>query len=101
MSASRMKDIHENQVRKQLIEKFGYKNAMLVPRIDKIVINMGVGDAAQDSKKVQSAATDLAATTGQQPVTTKASTAIATFQPSPGQAVGCQGIGRASVQAQG
>src|SRR3546814_10506621 len=61
MSAPRMKDIYENQVRKQLIEKFGYKNAMQVPRIDKIVINMGVGEAAQDSKKVQSAATELAA----------------------------------------
>src|SRR3546814_13425649 len=78
MSAPRMKDIYENQVRKQLIEKFGYKNAMQVPRIDKIVINMGVGEAAQDSQKVQSAATELAAITGQKPVTTKASKATRT-----------------------
>src|SRR3546814_11673233 len=90
MSAPRMKDIYENQVRKQLIEKFGYKNAMQVPRIDKIVINMGVGEAAQDSKKVQSAATELAAITGQKPVTTKARKAIANFKLREGQAVGCK-----------
>ncbi|MFC3677575.1 50S ribosomal protein L5 [Ferrovibrio xuzhouensis] len=85
-----MKDIYENQVRKQLIEKFGYKNAMQVPRIDKIVINMGVGEAAQDSKKVQAAATELAAITGQKPVTTKARKAIANFKLREGQAVGCK-----------
>lgn len=90
MSAPRMKDIYENQVRKQLIEKFGYKNAMQVPRIDKIVINMGVGEAAQDSKKVQAAVTELAAITGQKPVTTKARKAIANFKLREGQAVGCK-----------
>jgi len=90
MSAPRMKDVYENQVRKQLIEKFGYKNPMQVPRIDKIVINMGVGEASQDSKKVQSAATELAAITGQKPVTTKARKAIANFKLREGQAIGCK-----------
>jgi large subunit ribosomal protein L5 len=90
MTAPRMKDIYENQVRQQLIEKFGYKNPMEVPRIDKIVINMGVGEAAQDSKKVQSAVTELAAITGQKPVTTKARKAIANFKLREGQAVGCK-----------
>ncbi len=90
MNAPRMKDIYENQVRKQLIEKFGYKNPMEVPRIEKIVINMGVGEAAQDSKKVQAAVTELAAITGQKPVTTKARKAIANFKLREGQPVGCK-----------
>ena len=90
MTAPRMKDIYENQVRQQLIEKFGYKNPMQVPRIEKIVINMGVGEAAQDSKKVQSAVTELAAITGQKPVTTKARKAIANFKLREGQPVGCK-----------
>ncbi|MFN4310744.1 MAG: 50S ribosomal protein L5 [Ferrovibrio sp.] len=85
-----MKDMYENQVRKQLIEKFGYKNPMEVPKIDKIVVNMGVGEAAQDSKKVQAAAAELAAITGQKPVLTKARKAIANFKLREGQAVGCK-----------
>jgi large subunit ribosomal protein L5 len=85
-----MKGVYEDQVRKQLIEKFGYKNPMQVPRIEKIVINMGVGEAAQDSKKVQAAATELAAITGQKPVMTKARKAIANFKLREGQAVGCK-----------
>lgn len=90
MANPRMKDMYENQVRKQLIEKFGYKNPMEVPKIDKIVVNMGVGEAAQDSKKVQAAATELAAITGQKPVLTKARKAIANFKLREGQAVGCK-----------
>ncbi|WP_374305426.1 50S ribosomal protein L5 [Ferrovibrio sp.] len=85
-----MKDMYDNQVRKQLIEKFGYKNPMEVPKIDKIVVNMGVGEAAQDSKKVQAAAAELAAITGQKPVLTKARKAIANFKLREGQAVGCK-----------
>ncbi len=90
MANPRMKDMYENQVRKQLIEKFGYKNPMEVPKIDKIVVNMGVGEAAQDSKKVQAAAAELAAITGQKPVLTKARKAIANFKLREGQAVGCK-----------
>jgi large subunit ribosomal protein L5 len=86
----RMKDIYEQQVRKQLTEKFGYKNPMEVPKITKIVVNMGVGEAAQDSKKIQMAATELGAITGQKPVLTKARKAIANFKLREGQAVGCK-----------
>ncbi|HLT77565.1 MAG TPA: 50S ribosomal protein L5 [Ferrovibrio sp.] len=85
-----MKEIYDNQVRKQLIEKFGYKNPMEVPKIEKIVINMGVGEAAQDSKKVQAAVAELAAITGQKPVTTRARKAIANFKLREGQAIGCK-----------
>ena len=90
MPTPRMKEVYENQVRKQLTEKFGYKNQMEVPKIDKIVVNMGVGEAAQDSKKVQAAVTELAAITGQKPVTTKARKAIANFKLREGQAIGCK-----------
>ncbi len=90
MPTPRMKEIYENQVRKQLMEKFGYKNQMEVPKIDKIVVNMGVGEAAQDSKKVQAAVTELAAITGQKPVTTRARKAIANFKLREGQAIGCK-----------
>jgi large subunit ribosomal protein L5 len=86
----RMKDIYEQQVRKQLTEKFGYKNTMEVPKITKIVVNMGVGEAAQDSKKIQMAAAEMAAITGQKPVLTKARKAIANFKLRENQPVGCK-----------
>lgn len=90
MANPRMKDIYEQQVRKQLTEKFGYKNSMEVPKITKIVVNMGVGEAAQDSKKIQLAAAEMAAITGQKPVLTKARKAIANFKLREGQPVGCK-----------
>lgn len=90
MANPRMKDIYEQQVRKQLTEKFGYKNAMEVPKITKIVVNMGVGEAAQDSKKIQLAAAEMAAITGQKPVLTKARKAIANFKLRENQPVGCK-----------
>lgn len=90
MANPRMKDIYEQQVRKQLTEKFGYKNSMEVPKITKIVVNMGVGEAAQDSKKIQMAAAEMAAITGQKPVLTKARKAIANFKLRENQAVGCK-----------
>jgi large subunit ribosomal protein L5 len=84
----RMKELYESEVRKALTEKFGYENVMQVPTIDKVVLNMGVGEAVADSKKVQSAAADLARIAGQKPVITKARTSIATFKLREGQAVG-------------
>ncbi|QDO98935.1 50S ribosomal protein L5 [Ferrovibrio terrae] len=86
----RMKDIYEQQVRKQLTEKFGYKNAMEVPKITKIVVNMGVGEAAQDSKKITAAAAEMAAITGQKPILTKSRKAIANFKLRENQPVGCK-----------
>ena len=90
MTAPRLKDFYETEVRKQLKDKFGYTNPMEIPRIEKIVVNMGVGEAASDSKKVQLAAAELAAITGQKPVLTKARKAIANFKLREGQAVGCK-----------
>ena len=86
----RLKRVYEDVVRKQMTEKFGYKNALEVPRVDKVVLNMGVGEAVADSKKVTTAANDLARIAGQKPVITKARISIATFKLRDGQAVGCK-----------
>jgi len=84
----RMKSHYEDNVRKQMIEQFGYKNVMEVPVIEKIVINMGVGEATADSKKVQTAAADLALIAGQKPVVTRARKAISNFKLRENQPVG-------------
>jgi large subunit ribosomal protein L5 len=86
----RLRRVYEDVVRKQLTEKFGYKNALEVPRVDKVVLNMGVGEAVADSKKIQSAAADLARIAGQKVIITKSRTSIATFKLREGQAVGCK-----------
>jgi large subunit ribosomal protein L5 len=77
-------------VRKKLAEQFGYKNAMQVPVIDKIVINMGIGEAVADRKKVESAASDLALIAGQKPVITKSRKAISTYKLRENQPIGCK-----------
>lgn len=76
----RMKRHYAEVVRPKLVEEFGYKNPMQVPQIDKIVLNMGVGEAVGDSKRVQTAANELAQIAGQRPVVTKARTSIAGFK---------------------
>lgn len=76
----RMKQHYVDVVRPAMIEKFGYKNAFEVPTLDKIVLNMGVGEAVADSKKAAVAAADLALIAGQKPVVTRARQAIATFK---------------------
>lgn len=76
----RSKKRYSDVVRKQLIEKFGYKNPMEVPKLDKIVINMGVGETTADTKKIQSAVRDLTLIAGQKPVVTKARKAISNFK---------------------
>jgi large subunit ribosomal protein L5 len=86
----RLKRVYDDAVRKQLTEKFGYKNALEVPRVAKVVLNMGVGEAVADSKKIQSATADLAAIAGQKPVITKARISVATFKLREGQSVGCK-----------
>ena len=77
-------------VRKKLTEQFGYKNAMQVPVIDKIVINMGIGEAVADRKKVEAAAGDLALISGQRPVITKSRKAISTYKLRENQPIGCK-----------
>jgi large subunit ribosomal protein L5 len=76
----RLKKHYNDVVREQLIKQFGYKNALEVPVIDKIVLNMGVGEAVNDTKKVAAAAADLALIAGQKPIVTRARKAIATFK---------------------
>lgn len=78
--APRMRKHYEEVVREQLTKQFGYKNAMEVPTIEKIVLNMGVGEAVNDTKKVTSAAGDLGLIAGQRPVVTRARKAISTFK---------------------
>ena len=76
----RLKKLYEETIRKALQEQFGYKNEMEMPRLDKIVLNMGVGEATADSKKPTVAAADLALIAGQKPVVTHARKSIATFK---------------------
>jgi len=78
--APRLKKHYEEVVRQQLIEQFGYKNPLEVPSIEKVVLNMGVGEAVNDTKKVTLAAADLGLIAGQKPIITRARNAIATFK---------------------
>ncbi len=86
----RLKTDYDQRIVKAMTEKFGYKNAMAVPRLDKIVINMGVGDATQDKKKVDIAAGEMQLIAGQKPVVTKAKTSIAQFKLREGMPIGCK-----------
>jgi len=86
----RLRTYFEEVVRKQLTEKHGYKNPMQVPVIQKVVINMGIGEGVNDRKKVESAATDLALIAGQKAVITKARKSIATYKLRDGQPIGCK-----------
>ena len=86
----RMKQHYDEVVRPKLIEEFGYKNPMQVPAIDKIVINMGVGESTADSKKATVAAADLALIAGQKPVITRARKAISTFKVRENMPIGCK-----------
>jgi large subunit ribosomal protein L5 len=87
---SRLQDHYRSVVRPQLQQAFGYKNAMQVPRLEKIVINMGVGEAIADSKKMAAAVADMTAIAGQKPVVIKAKKSVASFKLREGQAVGCK-----------
>ena len=86
----RLEGQYRESIAKAMTEKFGYKNAMQVPRLDKIVINMGVGEATQDKKKVEIAAGEMQQIAGQKPVITKAKTSIAQFKLREGMPIGCK-----------
>ena len=86
----RLKTKYRNEVRAKLTEQFGYTNPMLVPQIEKIVVNMGVGEAATDSKAIDGAVADLRAITGQQPSIRRARKSIATFHLREGQPIGAK-----------
>jgi len=86
----RMKDHYNKVVRAALKEKFGYKNPMQIPGVDKIVLNMGIGEAVNDRKKVENAAGDLARIAGQRPVITRARKSIATYKVRENMALGAK-----------
>ena len=87
---TRMQQLYVDKVRAQMVEQFGYKNLMEIPKIDKIVLNMGVGEATQDKKKVDKAAEEMALIAGQRPVVTKAKKSVATFKLREGMPIGCK-----------
>jgi large subunit ribosomal protein L5 len=87
---ARFREQYHSKVRDALKSEFGYKNPMEVPRLDKIVINMGVGEAVQDSKKIEAAVRDLTAIAGQRPVVTRAKKSIATFKVRENMPIGCK-----------
>jgi large subunit ribosomal protein L5 len=87
---ARMKGIYDDKVVAAMTEKFGYKNAMQVPRLEKIVINMGVGEATQDKKKVDIAAKEMELIAGQKPVVIKAKKSVAQFKLREGMPIGCK-----------
>lgn len=86
----RLRTIYEDELRAGLVEKFSYSNPMMVPRLEKVVLNMGVGEAVNDTKKVKSALADMTLIAGQQPVTTYASKSIAGFKVREEMPLGCK-----------
>ena len=87
---SRLKDMYKNEIVDAMIKKFGYKNIMEVPKLDKIVINMGVGEAKDNAKLLEAAVGDMEMIAGQKAVITKAKGAVANFKIREGQAIGCK-----------
>ena len=87
---NRLKERYTNEIVPTLIKKHNYSTIMEVPKLDKIVVNMGVGDATTNSKLMEAAVNDLSAITGQKPVVTKAKKSIAGFKIREGQAIGCK-----------
>ena len=87
---ARLKEMYQNEIVDAMIKKFGYKNIMEVPKLDKIVINMGVGEAKDNAKVLDSAVRDLEIITGQKAVLTKAKKSVANFKLREGMAIGCK-----------
>ena len=87
---SRLKEQYENEIKEAMIKKFGYKNTMQVPKLDKIVVNMGVGEAKENAKILDSAVKDLETITGQKAIKTKAKKAIANFKIRENMPIGCK-----------
>ena len=85
----RLKDKYQSEVVPALVDRFKYKNVMMVPKVNKVIINMGVGAAVQDAKAMDSAVKDLTAISGQRPVITRAKKSVAAFKVREGMPVGC------------
>ena len=87
---SRLREMYESEIRDAMVKKFGYKNVMEIPKLDKIVVNMGVGEAKENAKILEAAVKDMEAITGQKVVTTKAKNAVANFKIREGMPIGCK-----------
>ena len=87
---SRLREQYENEIKDAMIKKFGYKNAMEIPKLDKIVVNMGVGEAKENAKVLEAAVKDMEAITGQKAVVCKAKKSVANFKLREGMAIGCK-----------
>ena len=87
---SRLREQYENEIKDAMVKKFGYKNAMEIPKLDKIVVNMGVGEAKENAEILEAAVKDLETITGQKAVTTKAKNAIANFKIRENMPIGCK-----------
>ena len=87
---SRLKEMYESEIKDAMVKKFGYKNVMEIPKLDKIVVNMGVGEAKENAKLLEAAVKDMDAITGQKVVTTKAKNAVANFKIREGMPIGCK-----------
>lgn len=87
---SRLKEQYQNEIVDAMIKKFGYKNIMEVPKLSKVVINMGVGEAKENAKILESAMKDMEIISGQKPVATKAKNSIANFKLREGMPIGCK-----------
>lgn len=87
---SRLKEKYEKEIAAALMQKFGYKSSMQIPKLEKVVLNMGVGDARENPKALDSATGDLAIITGQKPIITKAKKSVANFKIRQGMPIGCK-----------
>ncbi len=88
--SSRLKEIYKNEIVDAMVKKFGYKNVMEVPKLDKIGVNMGVGEAKENAKVLEMAVGDMETITGQKAVVTKAKKSVANFKIREGQSIGCK-----------
>ena len=87
---SRLKEQYQNEIVDAMIKKFGYKNIMEVPKLDKVVVNMGVGEAKENAKLLEAAVKDMETITGQKAVLTRAKNSVANFKIREGMAIGCK-----------
>ena len=87
---SRLKELYNNEIREQMTKKFGYKNEMQIPKLDKIVVNMAVGEAKENPKALEGAVNDMTIIAGQKPIITKAKKSIANFKLREGMTIGCK-----------
>ena len=87
---TRLREIYESEVTDGMMKKFGYKNRMAVPKIDKVIVNIGLGEAKENAKVLEHATGDMAVITGQKPIVTKAKKSVSAFKLRAGMPIGCK-----------